>query len=265
MGIPLLRGRLPTGADTEATGPVLVIDEKLAERYWPGESPIGAHVTWERAGARISGEIVGVVGSVRFGGLAWSPQAITYFWFPQSPDRQLTIVVRALGDPAVITAAIAAQVRSIDPNQPVAAIRPMQDFVLDDLAQPRFTMVLLGTFAVTALLLATLGIYGVIAFQVTQRTHEIGVRMALGARRRDVLRLVMWRGMMLAGSGLAIGIGAALVLGRAVASLLYGVTPTDAATLTGVTAFLAAVAMVATYVPARHAARVNPLEALRYD
>ena len=141
----------------------------------------------------------------------------------------------------------------------------MQDFVSDDLAQPRFTMLLLGSFATTALLLATIGLYGVIAFNVTQRTQEIGVRMALGAQHGDVLRLVMRRGMLLMGCGLVIGIGAALVLGRVVASLLYLVSPTDAATLSAVTALLAAVATVATYLPARRAARVNPLDALRYD
>ena len=160
---------------------------------------------------------------------------------------------------------IESQVRDIDPSQPVAEIRAMRDYVSDDLAGPRFTMLLLGGFAGAALLLAAIGLYGVLAFAVAQRTKEIGVRVALGAQRRDVLRLVMQRGMLLIGSGLAIGIAAALAVGRVIASLLYLVTPTDAATLGAVTAFLAAVAMVATYLPARRAAQVNPLEALRYE
>ena len=262
MGIPLLRGRLPGGRYTEKTGLVLVIDEKLAQRYWPGKDPIGARVRWDRRGEPISGEIVGVVGSVRFGGLVWSPQAITYFWLPQSPDRQLTLVVRTLGNPVTIAAAIAAQIRAMDPDQPASAIRPMQDFVSDDLAQPRFTMLLLGSFAATALLLAAIGLYGVIAFNVTQRTREIGVRMALGAQHGNVLGLVMRRGMLLTGCGLVIGIGAALVLGRVVTSLLYLVTPTDAATLSAVTAFLAAVATVTTTFP--HAARRGSIHWRRF-
>ncbi len=265
MGIPLLRGRFPGDADTEKSGPVLVIDEKLAERYWPGQDPIGARVRWDRRDEQIFGEIVGVVGSVRFGGLAWSTQAITYFWFPQSPERQFTIVVRTLANPDEIGAAIAAQVRTIDPAQPIGAVRAMQDFVSDDLAQPRFTMMLLASFAVAALLLAAIGLYGVIALSVKQRTHEIGVRMALGAQKGDVVGLVMRRGMLLTGAGLVVGIAAALVLGRLMASLLYGVAPTDAATLAAMTVFLAVVAMVAIYLPARHATRVNPLEAIRSE
>jgi predicted permease len=266
MGIPLLRGRFPGAADTETTGPVFVIDERLARLYWPDEDPIGRRLVWRSVGGGgMSGEIVGVVGSVRWIGVATSPQPTTYFWFPQDPGRELTIVARTVGNPTDMAASIAAQVMALDPNQPVAEIRPMRDFVSADLARPRFTMLLLGGFAAAAVLLAAIGVYGVIAFGVTQRTREIGVRIALGAQRRDVLRLVMQRATLLIGTGLAIGIAAVLVLGRFVASLVYGITPNDPATLVAIAVFLAAVATLATYLPARGAARVDPILALRAE
>ncbi|MGH9312611.1 MAG: ABC transporter permease [Vicinamibacterales bacterium] len=266
MGIPLLRGRVFSDADTKDTQPVFVIDEELARRHWAGEDPIGSRLAWRmREGERVSGEIIGVVGSVRYSGLAAHPNGTTYFWFPQDPGRELTIVARTVGDPVAMAGLIGAQVNEIDPSQPVAEVRAMRDFVSADLAQPRFTMLLLGGFAAAALLLAAIGLYGVIAFGVTERTREIGLRVALGAQHRDVLRLVMQRGMLLTGIGLAIGVAAALALGRVVAGLLYGVTPTDSVTLLAVAFFLAAVAMLATYLPARRATRVDPMVALRAE
>ncbi len=265
MEIPLLRGRLPVAADTEKTQPVFIIDEQLAREVFAGEDPISTRLVWHKDGQRLSGEIIGVVGSVRWRGMAADPNGTTYFWFPQDPGRQLTIVARTLGDPIAMSRLIAAQVTAIDPNQPVGEIRAMRDFVADDLAQPRFTMLVLGGFAAAALLLAAIGLYGVIAFGVAQRTREIGIRVALGAEQRDVVGLVMQRGMRLTATGLAIGIAGALALGRVVAGLLYGVTPTDPATLLAVALFLAAVAMLATYLPARRAARVDPMLALRAE
>jgi putative ABC transport system permease protein len=263
MGIPLLRGRFPSDADTEKTRAVFVIDEILARRHWPDSDPIGARLVWRQG--RIAGEIIGVVGSVRWAGLAADAQGTTYFWFPQDPGRELAIVARTTGDPIAMSRLVEAQVRAIDPNQPVAEVRLLRDFVSDDLAQSRFTLLLLGIFAAIALLLAAIGLYGVIAFGVADRTREIGVRVALGAKRRDVLLLVMQRGMLLTGIGLAIGLMAALALGRVVASLLYGVSPTDSLTLLAVALFLTAVAMLATYLPARRATRVDPMVALRIE
>jgi predicted permease len=266
MGIPLRRGRFPGDADTAKTLPVVVIDEELARRYWPGENPVGTRIAWVTAErGRLSGEIVGVVGGVRWGGMASGPQATTYFWLQQAPARQLTIVARILGDPAAMAGLITAQVTDVDPDQPVAEIRPMRAFVDADLAQPRFTTLLLGSFAAAALILAAIGLYGLIAFGVTQRTREIGIRVALGAQYSDVLRLVMQRGMLLTGTGLAIGFVAARALGRVVAGLLYGITPTDPATMLTVALFLAAVAMLATYLPARRATRADPMAALRAE
>lgn len=211
MGIPLLRGRLPGHGDTEYTQPVFVIDEQLAHRYWPSEDPIGTRLTWRKGeGQRVSGAIIGIVGSARWATMTADPVATTYFWFPQDPGREITIAARVVGDPIAMADRLSAQVREIDPNQPVAEIRAMRDFVSADLARPRFTMLLLGCFAAAALLLAAIGLYGVIAFGVAERTREIGVRVALGAQHRDVLRLVMQRGMLLIGTGLAIGIPASL-------------------------------------------------------
>ncbi len=162
-----------------------------------------------------------------------------------------------------MASAIRAEVRHIDSNQPVAELRAMRDIVSEHLAQPRFTMLLLASFATGALLLTAIGLYGLIAFIVAQRTREIGVRVALGAQPRDVVRLVMRRGILLVGTGLAVGIPAALLLSRTLAGLLYGVDPTDPMTLMAVAFFVTAVAILATYLPARQAARVDPLVALR--
>jgi putative ABC transport system permease protein len=174
-------------------------------------------------------------------------------------------VARTEGDPTAVARFISAQVTEIDPNQPVGEIRAMTDFVTDDLARPRFTTLLLGGFASAAVLLAAVGLYGVIAFAVAQRTREIGVRVALGAQRGDVYRLVMRRGMLLIGTGLVIGTGAVLALGRVVAGLLFGVTPRDPVTMVAVALFLTAVAIIATYLPARRAMHVDPLVALRVE
>jgi putative ABC transport system permease protein len=267
MRVPLIRGRLPNSGDTEKTAGAFVIDEHLARRYWPNEDPIGARLIWQRNDGTVksAGEVIGVVGGVRWAGRANSAQATTYFWLPQSPDRELNIVVRTGGELQRIASLAATQVREIDPNQPVGEIRAMDDFVSADLARPRFTMLLLTAFASAALVLAAIGLYGVIAFWVTQRTREIGVRVALGAEYKDVLTLVMKRGTALITVGLCAGIAATLAFGRVVSGLLYGIKPTDPATLLVSALVLAGVALLATYLPARRAARVDPLVALRYE
>jgi putative ABC transport system permease protein len=195
--------------------------------------------------------------------MAANPPATTYWWFPQAPLRPLTVVARTAGDPLALAAAIGAQVREIDPNQPIAETRTMPDIVSADLAQPRSTMVLLGGFAALALFLSAIGLYGVIAFDVTERTQEMGLRAALGAQHRDLLRLVMQRGLLLTGAGLAIGLAGVLALGRTISSLTYGVTPVDPVTLLAVVLFLSAVAMLAAYIPARRTARIDPMVAMR--
>ena len=266
MRIPLIRGRLPRESDTERTSGVFVIDEELARKYWADQDPIGARLIWREDGAvKLAGEVIGIVGGVRWAGKINSAQPTAYFWFPQDPARELSIVARADGDPARLAALIIAQVREIDPNQPVGEVRAMDDYVSADLARPRFTMLLLSAFASAALLLAAIGLYGVIAFWVTQRTREIGVRVALGAEYRDVLKLVMWRGILLIGVGVIIGVAATLAVGRVISGLLYGIKPADPATLVTAVLVLGGVAMLATYIPARRAAHVDPLVALRYE
>jgi putative ABC transport system permease protein len=263
MGIPLRRGRLPGPSDRERTQPVFVIDEELARRFWPNEDPVGARLTWQtHPNETVTGEIIGVVGSVRWRGLATAPEPTTYFWFPQNPGREITIVARSVGNPADLAAPISEQVAAVDPNQPVADIRLMREMVADDLARPRFTMMLLVGFAAVALLLAMIGLYGLISFITAQRTREIGLRMALGAQRRDVLHLVMQGGLRLAVAGIVLGLAATLALGRSMATLIYGIRPADPITLIAVTFVVAVVASLATFVPGRRATRLDPAVAL---
>lgn len=266
MGIPLLRGRRPGRFDTERTQPVVVIDDELARRYWPQGDPVGERLVWRtRQNQTFAAEVIGVVGAVRWTGLSADPQPTAYWWFPQRPDQQLTIVVRTSGDPAAMSRLVAAEVAAIDPSQPVAEVRAMRDLVAADLDQSRFTMLLIGAFAAAALLLAAIGLYGVIAVGVTERTREIGVRMALGADRRNVIGMVMRGGLLPAAIGLVAGLVAALALGRLLASLLYGVAPTDPATIAGGAAFLTIVTAIASYLPARRAARLDPAVTLRAE
>ena len=266
MGIPLLRGRLPGREDTDTTEPVFVIDEALARRYWPNADPVGAHLTWHRDdNERWTGVVIGVVGSVKFRGLASDAPASAYWWFPQAPTRDFSLVVRSTTDAASVASATAGAIRRIDPNQAVADVRALAAFVSDDLARPRFAMQLLGGFAVIALLLAGMGLYGVVAFWVARRTSEIGLRVAIGAQPGDVLWLVMRRTVLLVAGGVAIGLVASMVSAQALAGLLYGVTPADPTALVLATLFLVLVAMLAAYLPARRALHVDPVVALRAD
>jgi putative ABC transport system permease protein len=266
MGIPLVAGRLPGRSDTEMTEPVFVVDEVLARQHWPNGNPVGAHLTWYRDDDQmLTGVIIGVVGSVRYRGLAADAPPSAYWWFPQTPSRDFALAVRATGDASAIAPVVSAAVRRVDPNQPVADVRTLASFVADDLAQPRFAVQLLGGFAIVALLLAGMGLYGVVAFWVARRTSEIGVRVAIGARPHDVLWLVMRRTSVLVVAGVIVGVAASLASARLLGRLLYGVTPADPAALLLATVFLLLVAMLAAYLPARRALRVDPMVALRGD
>jgi putative ABC transport system permease protein len=266
MGIPLLRGRLPAREDTERTEPVFVIDEALAQRYWPGADAVGARLKWHHDNTQtLTGQVIGVVGRVKFRGLAADAPASAYWWFPQVPTRDFVLAVRSVDEPASVASAVTGVIRRIDPNQAVADVRPLAQFIADDLARPRFAMQLLGGFSVVALILAGMGLYGVVAFWVARRTSEIAVRMAIGAQPGDVLWLVMRRTVLLVAGGVAIGIAASVVSARALAGLLYGVTPADPAALMLATLFLVLVATLAAYLPARRALQVDPIVALKSE
>jgi predicted permease len=264
MGMSVVQGRVPGDADRNANRPVVVVDEALAQRYWPGQSPVGSRVTTPATGGdAFTAEVIGVVRNVRWRAASEQSPAAMYWWLPAPPIRDVSIVVRATSEPAAMTPLVAAQVRAVDPNQPVADVRTLNDVVAQDLARPRFTMVLLGLFAAAAVLLAVIGLSALIAFAVEQRTQEIGVRVALGARPRDVSMMLLRRGAVLVSIGIASGVGAEQAAGRFVASLLYGISPSDPATLAAVTGILAATGMLAIYLPTRRAMRIDPARALK--
>jgi len=267
MGIPLISGRLPGREDTDTTEPVFVIDEMLARRYWPNGDSLGARLTWHRGNNEtLTGRVIGVVGRVKFRGLAADAPSSAYWWFPQAPSREFVLAVRSTNDAAAsVASAVIGAIRRIDPNQPVADVRALAAFVADDLARPRFAMQLLGGFAVVALLLAGMGLYGVVAFWVARRTSEIALRVAIGAQPGDVLWLVMRRTVLLVGSGVALGLVASIASARVLGGLLYGVTPADPTALVLATVFLVLVSMLAAYLPARRALDVDAIEALRAE
>jgi predicted permease len=265
MGIPVVRGRVPGDDDWTVTRPVVVIDEKLARQYWANADPVGAHISAQLNGKTFVAEIIGVVGSVRWQTTSEPPPAMIYWWFASVPARDLSIVVRATGNASALIGPITAQLRSVDPDQPVSDVRALDAIVAADLARPRFTLVLLGAFAAAALLLTAVGLYGLIAFAVNQRRPEIGVRIALGAQASDVVLMLLRRGVVLVAVGVAAGLIGEVAVERFVAGLLYGVRASDPATWFVAAATVIAIAMLASYLPARRASRVDPMIALKAD
>jgi putative ABC transport system permease protein len=267
LEIPLKQGRLFGPADRRGAPPVVLLSESAARKFWPKGDAIGHRVTLgARPGReRITGEIVGIVGDVRAEGLDGEPTPILYGSLSQVQVGFASIVVRTTGDPTPVATALRGTVRAVDPDLPVLGIAPLAELVGQSIAQPRFYMLLLSVFALVALLLAALGVFGVFSYLIALRTREIGIRMALGAGRGDVIAMVTGRAMQLVGLGVGLGLAAALMLDRMLRGLLFGVTPTDPPTLIGVTLLLAAVAYSACYLPARRAARLDPVEALRAE
>jgi putative ABC transport system permease protein len=261
LGVPLVRGRTIAEADNAQAPGVVVINQTLANRYFSNEEAVGHRMT-------ISGvlrTIVGVVGDAKYQGLGAEAGPQAYVPYAQSPYPGMRIVVRTTVDPASLISAVRAQIQSVDPEEGPTRFAPMTELLSQSVAQPRFNTFLIGLFAALAFILSAIGIYGVINYDVTQRTGEIGVRMALGAQTQDVLRLILKQGLLLTLGGLVAGLAGAILLTRFLTGLLFEVKPSDPLTYALVAGLLALVAIAACLIPARRATKVDPLVALRYE
>ncbi len=268
LGIPLLQGRLFSERDNTESPGAVIINEEMARRFWPGTDAVGKRITQGlllTPGEMAEREIVGVVGNVKHFGLAADTEPQMYVPHRQSPWPAMNLAVRAEGEPLALAAAVRAEVRAISQDAPVTNINTMTQLLSDSVAQPRFRAILVGLFAMAALALAATGIYGVIAYLVSQRTQEMGIRLALGAQPKDIFRLILTEGVKLIAAGLLFGLLGALTLTRFLSGLLFGVSPTDALTFVAISALLAAVALLACYLPARRATKIDAMLALRHD
>lgn len=260
MQIPLRSGRFFSDHDTRDSRRVAILDDRFARRFWPNGDAVGKHV-WFEANKPMT--VVGVVGSVKQYGLAAESKIVAYFPHLQNLGSQMYLVVRSTSDPAQLAPAVVRQIHAADPSIAVFRIRTMQDRLYDSLARQRFATTILGAFAVFGLILAAVGVYGVISYLVTQSTHDIGVRMALGAGQRNVIQMIAGQGLTLAAVGLAAGFIAAVALTRLMSGLLFGVAATDALTYSAVVFVLVFISLLATSIPARRATRIDPIVALR--
>jgi putative ABC transport system permease protein len=266
LGIPISRGRSIAAQDDERAQPVVLINELFASRIWPGEDAIGKQV---KLGGpkRPWRTIVGIVGNVRHEGLD-APQKLQVYvpeaqWF--DPDSEMVLAIRTAGDPMAIASSAREAIWSVNRNVRITEVATMDQVIGTSLSLRRFPLMMLGLFALAALLLAALGLYGVLAYSVAQRTTEIGIRMALGALPREVLRMILRQGMLLVGIGVATGVAGALALRSLLTGLLFEVKATDPATLASAALVLILVALLACLIPARRATKVDPLTALRYE
>jgi putative ABC transport system permease protein len=261
MRVPLRGGRDFTAADDAKSPKVIIVNETCARRFWPNENPLGKHIIVGRW--TDPAEVIGIAADVKNKGLAQDTQAQLYLAFPQLPWGNMNLLVRTTVPPLTMAPAIRAQISAVDPDQPVTGIQTVEELMDTSRAQPRFTMLLLSIFSAAALALAVIGIYGVLAYTVAERRLELGIRMALGAERGDVVRLVLGQGMILVITGIAIGLIAALALSRLMASLLYKTAARDLETFALAPLVFLAISLLASYLPARRATEVNPVETLR--
>jgi putative ABC transport system permease protein len=264
VGVPLRAGRLFTAADSGSKSLPIVINQTLAKKYWPGEDPVGKRINMEW-GEVLHGEVVGVVGDVRLTNLDKEADSTIYWLHSSTINNSLYLAVKTEGDPDSVASAVIARIHDLDANLPVAKVRTLEQIVSKSVLQPRFSAITIGLFATTALLLSAIGLYGVIAYSVTQRRREIGIRLALGAQRKQILGLVLMQGARVAAIGALIGLTAALAVNRMLRSLLFQVAPTDLPTYVAIAFTLMSVALLACYFPARRAAKVDPMVALRYE
>jgi predicted permease len=261
MRVPLRSGREFTDTDNAQAPKVVIVNESFARRFWPSENPVGKRIVMGRGPA--PSEVVGVAADVKNQGLALEPQVQLYFPFSQIPWGNMNLLVRTSVEPQTVAPAVRAQIASVDPDQPVTNIQTVDELMDGSRAQPRFMMLLLGIFSAMALILAIVGIYGVLAYSVAQRRQELGIRMALGAAKSDILRLVVGQGFILALIGIVIGLVAALAVTRLMASMLYETNVRDLTIFALAPVAFLIIAVIASYLPARRAAKVDPNEALR--
>jgi len=260
-GIPLLRGREFAESDAAQSEKVILVNQAFADKVFPGEDPLGKQITFEGQ----SRQIVGVFGNVKNSGLAGETHPEILVNYQQWDFLSMFLTVRARSNPMALAPIVTAHVRVLNPAQPLSYFRTMQSILETATARPRFRSLLLGSFALVALVLAAVGIYGVMAYSVTQRTNELGIRMALGAQRADVMKLVFRQGLNLTLLGVLIGLGRSFALTRVLTAYLFGIGATDPTTFAGVSLLLTLVSLAACLIPALRAMRVDPMEALRYE
>ena len=263
MQIPLKRGRLFTPQETIEPRHVVVINETFARKYFPNEDPIGQRITLDTRPTYVPTQIIGVVGDVKHLKLDDEAEPVAYLPIPESPPTAMTFILRAKGDALTLASGARNMIRSRYTQLPVGDLRPLESLLADSIARQRFNTFLLAAFAGVALLLAAIGIYGVMSYAVAQRTQEIGIRMAIGAQTGDVRNLIVKQGMKLTILGVAIGLLAAAGLARLIKNLLFGIEATDPTTFVVVTFLLISVALLACFIPARRAMKVDPMMALR--